>query len=103
MSRLLSLVRFSFTAASEIAPAFFDVVFTASDYVSSPDQRILTNRIKSYVMEHPDVSFFTLKGEPTAAAYSEEFAEISVPIYFDCSEMSLSVESVGISDGSIIF
>ena len=103
MSTLLPLVRMNFVAASYISPAFFDVVFTASDYVSSPDQRILTNRIKSYVMEHPDVSFFTLKGNPDAAAYSEEFAEISVPIYFDCSEMSLSVESVGISDGSIIF
>ena len=103
MSTLLPLVRMNFVAALNISPAFFDVVFTASDYVSSPDQRILTNRIKSYVMEHPDVSFFTLKGDPDAAAYSEEFAEISVPIYFDCSEMSLSVESVGISDGSIIF
>ena len=103
MSTLLPLVRMNFVAASNISPAFFDVVFTASDYVSSPDQRILTNRIKSYVMEHPDVSFFTLKGDPDAAAYSEEFAEISVPIYFDCSEMSLSVESVGISDGSVIF
>lgn len=99
----IPLINLSLTAASYISPAFFDVVFTASDYVSSPDQRILTNRIKSYVMEHPDVSFFTLKGDPDAAAYSEEFAEISVPIYFDCSEMSLSVESVGISDGSIIF
>lgn len=103
MSTLLPLVRMNLVAASYISPAFFDVVFTASNYVSSPDQRILTNRIKSYVMEHPDVSFFTLKGDPDAAAYSEEFAEISVPIYFDCSEMSLSVESVGISDGSIIF
>ena len=106
MSRLLSLVRFSLTAASEIAPAFFDVVYTLtpdSNRLTSPEQTVLKNRIKSYVMEHPDVSFFTLKGEPTAAAYSEEFAEISVPIYFDCSEMSLSVESVGISDGSIIF
>ena len=63
----------------------------------------LQNRVKAYIRDHSDVSYFTLKGNPDAAAYSEEFAEISVPIYFDCSEMSLSVESVGISDGSIIF
>lgn len=106
MSTLLPLVTISLTAASYISPAFIDVVYTVtpiSNRLTSSEQSILTNRIKSYVMEHPEVSFFTLKGEPTAAAYSEEFAEISVPIYFDCSEMSLSVESVGISDGSIIF
>ena len=102
----IPLINLSLTAASKISPAFFDIVYTVtpiSNRLTSSEQSIFKNRIKSYVMEHPDVSFFTLKGNPDAAAYSEEFAEISVPIYFDCSEMSLSVESVGISDGSIIF
>ncbi len=76
---------------------------TFQNYPSLSERNILKNRVKAYIRDHSDVSFFTLKGNPDAAAYSEEFAEISVPIYFDCSEMSLSVESVGISDGSIIF
>ena len=76
---------------------------TLQNYLNFSEKNILKNRVKAYIRDHSDVSYFTLKGNPDAAAYSEEFAEISVPIYFDCSEMSLSVESVGISDGSIIF
>ena len=55
-------------------------------------------------MEHDDVCFFTLKGISYSAAYSEDFANFSVPIYFDTSNISMSVESVNISGStSILF